>query len=178
LVSVGLAGLVLRITGGGGGRMGRSGLGVAISTIAIYFALTILFFTSFRSLLLSAFDPVFLGHQARELFTHVLVTVPAAWGFCLLLARKVEVTSSERGSRTYCWPITATAGVTGTLLGVYVCAGALMTEAAQYGQTKDVVMLIFPHFFEHSFTYVVVPSVAALVYEVVGSATAARRSGA
>jgi len=176
LISVGLAGLLRRINGGRGGGRERKGLGVVIATITLFFALTVLFSISLSSVLLSVFDPVFLGHQARELFTHVLVTVPAAWGFCLLLSRNVEITSLEEGLRSYSWPMTASAGVIGALLGVYVCAGALMTDAASYGQTSDVTMLVFPHFFEHSFTYAVVLSVAALVYELVGSTTTAAKS--
>lgn len=121
---------------------------------------------------------ILYGHQAREVFTHSLVTLPAAWGVCLLLSRPAVVTSSERRFRTHAWPITASAAVIGVLLGIYLCLGALMTEATSYGQTKDVAMLIFPHFFEHSFTYVLVPSVAVLTYEVVAQTTRARRPGA
>ena len=60
---------------------------------------------------------------------------------------------------------TMIAGVAGILLAAYVCVAALMVGAASHGQTTDPVTLIFPHFFEHSFTYLVVPVMAVLVYE-------------
>ena len=55
------------------------------------------------------------------------------------------------------------AGALGVLLGSYVCVAALMAEAISHGQTTDLAMLIFPHYFEHSFTYLIVPIIAVLV---------------
>ena len=43
---------------------------------------------------------------------------------------------------------------------------SLALDAASHGQTTDIAMLLCPHFFEHGFTYLVVPLVAALVYQV------------
>ena len=37
--------------------------------------------------------------------------------------------------------------------------------AASQGQTENVILLLGPHVFEHTFTYLVVPLIAALVYE-------------
>ena len=94
-----------------------------------------------------------------------------AWGVCMLMLSNWKTTLPAKStSRTL--PISTTiagtmiAGAAGILLATYVCVAALMAGAASHGQTTDPVTLIFPHFFEHSFTYLVVPMVAALVYEI------------
>jgi hypothetical protein len=64
-------------------------------------------------------------------------------------------------------PLLAVAtGISGALLGLAVCVASLVFDAASHGQTTDVAMLLFPHFFEHGATYLVVPALAALVYEL------------
>jgi hypothetical protein len=39
-------------------------------------------------------DPAFLGHQLREPFTHVLVTLPLGLGVCFALARHFSTPSA------------------------------------------------------------------------------------
>jgi hypothetical protein len=56
-------------------------------------------------------------------------------------------------------------GAGGVLTGLYLLIAALCTSAASMGQTDNMVLLIGPHFFEHFFTYLLVPLVAGLVYE-------------
>lgn len=175
LVAIGFAGVAAVFTGGG---RGTRGLTVAAGAIGMYGALTIVFSNGLSALGEPFYDPQYLGHQARELFTHALVTVPAGWGGCLLLAQprtgRTETSrmEPERASPSAVVAATLVAGTLGILLGGYVCVAALRADAVSHGQTPDLAMLIFPHFFEHSFTYLVVPTVARLAYEV-----AARRVG-
>jgi hypothetical protein len=61
---------------------------------------------------------------------------------------------------------TAVAGVTGIILVAYVLVAAALADAVAEGQTTDLVTLIFPHFFEHSFTYAVVVALACSTYEI------------
>ena len=173
LVSLGFAGM-LRILGNGQ-YAGNERLGIAIvaGSIGIYIALTIVFSRGylFFELKQPFRDPRYLGHQAREVLTHALVTVPIAWGVCMLMLSNWKTTLQAKStSRTSPMSITIAgtmiAGVAGILLATYVCVAALMAGAVSHGQTTDPVTLIFPHFFEHSFTYLVVPMVAALVYEI------------
>jgi len=150
---------------------GRPGLVVAAASIAIYIALTIVFSRGllFFELKQPFRDPQYLGHQARELLTHALVTVPIAWAVCMLMLSSSRKAAPARSiSRTLPISIAGTivAGVAGILIAIYVCVAAWMAGAASHGQTTDPVTLIFPHFFEHSFTYLVVSMVAALVYEI------------
>ena len=104
-------------------------------------------------------DPRFLGHQLRELFTHTLVTLPLALGTCLWLIKRLPVqmtgSSSQKSSRF----VYAT-GTFVALLGIYLMGGAILTGAKSEGQTQSLTRLIFPHFFEHSFTYLITPLVA------------------
>ncbi len=151
-------------------RSARIGLGIAGSAIVVYLLLSVVFANGLASMLDPLRDPLYLGHQARELFTHALVTVPVAWGVCLLSLPKEPLAAPTRPffERRVAPNVVATlgAGALGLLIGGYVCIAALRSDSISYGQTTDLAMLIFPHFFEHSFTYLVVPLVAMLVFEV------------
>ncbi len=172
LVVIGIAGLLRFFVDGGRDATGRAGMIMAAGTVGIYLLLTVVFAHGPLSLLQPFRDPQYLGHQARELFTHALVTVPLGWGACMLMLCKARTSAP---SATLSWPSSVSAivmvailtGALGVLMGGFVGIAALRSDAASYGQTKDLAMLIFPHFFEHSFTYVVVPLVAALSYESV-----------
>ncbi len=151
-------------------RSARIGLGIAGGAIVVYLLLSVVFANSVASMLDPLRDPIYLGHQARELFTHALVTVPLAWGACLLSLPKGPLDAPTRPffERRVAPNVVATlgAGALGLLIGGYVCVAALRSDSISYGQTTDLAMLIFPHFFEHSFTYLVVPLVAMLVFEL------------
>ena len=183
LVVIGLAGLLRFFAGGGPGTSGSAGLVTAAGTIGVYLAFTVVFAHGPLSMLQPFRDPQYLGHQARELFTHALVTVPVGWGICMLLLPKADLNVSSDSLR---WPKAVTAvvvatlimGVLGILLDGFVGFAALHSDAVSHGQTKDLAMLIFPHFFEHSFTYLVVPLVAALTYELIAKRVVARAMGA
>jgi len=51
------------------------------------------------------------------------------------------------------------------LVGLYLVIGSLVTSAASQGQSESLAVLIFPHFFEHTFSYVMTTLSAALVFE-------------
>lgn len=160
-----------------GRRSARIGLGIAGSAIVVYLLLSVVFAHGVGSMLDPLRDPIYLGHQARELFTHALVTVPLAWGACLLLLPKTEWAAPTRPlfERRAAPSVVAAqgAGALGLFIGGYVCIAALRSDSISYGQTTDLAMLIFPHFFEHSFTYLVVSLVAMLVFEIAANSAAA-----
>jgi hypothetical protein len=172
LCSLGFAGLLrlFRDTQDEGNE--QIGLAIAAGSIGLYIALTIAFSRGYLLFELKQpfRDPRYLGHQAREVLTHALVTLPIAWGVCLLMLPSLKLAASARSMprtarRSNAIVATIIAGVLGLLLAAYVSLAALLADATSHGQTTDPVTLIFPHFFEHSFTYLVVPMVAALVYE-------------
>jgi len=171
LCSVGIAGMLRLLSDAHPAVNGRRGLAIAAASIGIYIGLTFVFSHGylFFELRQPFRDPQYLGHQAREVLTHALVTVPVAWGVCMLLLPnwKPELPAKSTFQILSMSPtIAATiiAGAAGILLATYVCVAAWMAGAVSHGQTTDPVTLIFPHFFEHSFTYVLVSLVAALIY--------------
>ena len=157
LASFGLAGPVM-LAGGRSKAGNPKGLTVFGAALVTFLVLTVLFVPgadSFR-------DPILLGHQVREAFTHALVTVPMAWSVCLLLARgewKTEAIGTV--------PVAASwlTGVAGVIAGLFLLVGALATSAVSHGQSQSLAVLIFPHFFEHAFSYVVATLSAGLVFE-------------
>jgi hypothetical protein len=161
LASLGVAGMVVVAFGGKDGRGKKTGQRVFVLVLGIYIGLSIAFGLNLKPFT----DPVFLGHQAREAFTHGLVTLPLAWWFCLDLSGKAGTTGD--GSVTLRWPMAA--GIASIIIAVYLLSGGLFTSAASQGQTESLVLLIFPHFFEHSFSYLVVPLIAAFTYKMLVS---------
>jgi len=157
LFTLGLAGMVVLIIDKARGG-GRTGLLIFATALGLYVLLTLVF-TPNRDPFV---NPVYLGHQVREVLTHVLVTIPLAWGACLILAG-VRSEPSYHGNAAVRWPVVA--GFGSLVLGTFLLVAGLMSSAASHGQTQSVILLVFPHFFEHSFTYVVVPLIAGLVYE-------------
>jgi hypothetical protein len=108
-------------------------------------------------------DPVYLGHQLRELVTHTLVTLPLALGVCFVLARRFSYPVGREASSFPLWPIFAAGAI--ALLGYgYVLGGAVLLKAQAYGQKKALAELVFPHFFEHSLGYLFVCALAGLLY--------------
>jgi hypothetical protein len=108
-------------------------------------------------------DPVYLGHQLRELVTHTLVTLPLALGACFALARRFSRLDATLRSSVPAWPIFA-AGAVALTCGGYVLIGAVLLKAQTLGQKKALAELLFPHFFEHSLGYAFVSALAGFVY--------------
>ena len=107
-------------------------------------------------------DPAYLGHQLRELFTHSLVTLPLALGTCLALARKFSAGNPD-ASGDRLWPIVVT-GALAVLSGAFLLVASVMADAQSHGQAEGLASLLFPHFAEHALGYVLVPSLAGLIY--------------
>lgn len=173
LASLGLAGLLIAWTRGAPRRARQAGLVTVAASLLLFVLGTIVFTPSVAAFWLPFRDPIYLGHQARELFTHLLVTLPLGWGIGLLLlsgARVQEADRTDPDDRPS-WLLVAgtiAAGGLAAATGLYVVVAAMLNDAASQGQTQDVAMLIFPHFFEHTFSYGVVPAVAAVTYAAVG----------
>ena len=108
-------------------------------------------------------NPLFLGHQLRELFTHALVTVPLALGTCFVLARRYSKPASTARSDRSAWPVYAAAMVS-IGCGAFLLVGSVLYKAQSYGQKASLAQLIFPHFFEHSLGYVFVAALAGYCY--------------
>lgn len=108
-------------------------------------ALTLLFGISSASFI----DPRYLGHQARELFTHALVTIPLAIGFI----------RAQPAFQLNWKPALAFLA-----LCIYVALGVLLTAAQHHAQSADWTSVVCAHFFEHTFSYLIVPAHAKLFY--------------
>lgn len=163
LLSFGAAGLMRAADGAGSAAAAARGARLIRGALIAFAALTLLFAHSPAGLAKPFTDAIYIGHQARELFTAVLATLPIAWGAGLLLAgdRLAAAEADARGGRLWIGAIAL-----GVLLGLYVCGGAVLMDAASSGQTDDIVMLIAPHFFEHAQTYAVVTLAALAVHRL------------
>lgn len=108
-------------------------------------------------------DPVVIGHQARELATHMLVTVPFGLGATLMCGREMPV--SLRGVLTRCRDRDVIVpGLVSVVAGVYLAVAVVLTGATHKGQTDSTLALVFPHFFEHTFSYVLVAVASPALY--------------
>ena len=119
---------------------------------------------------------VFLGHQAREIVTHMLVTAPWALGLCLWLRQRVMAETGKSGSRGTARDLWVVAG-SAVLIYCYLIVGAVITGARAEARTDSLVRLVAVHFLEHSFTYVVTPVVAGSIYLWSVSGALKRRQG-
>ena len=105
-------------------------------------------------------DAVHIGHQARELFTHLLVTLPLSYGAGLLVLQALGGTRSETKRPASLRSVPAHTYVAGAglvLIGIYLTVGFLMTKAYGEGQSNSFVSLVLVHFFEHLLTYLFTP---------------------
>lgn len=135
----------------------QQGRNVLVLTALLYALLSLLFGFSWEP-----FNrPIFLGHQARELLTHTLVTLPLALATTLMLAHRFATTTGS--SKPPMWPIPAS-GIAALALALYLVVGALLTRAVSLRQTTGIAAAIFPHFFEHALSYLIVSLVAGWAY--------------
>jgi len=138
---------------------GRGGGALYAAALMVFAAATIIFGVS----MLPFRDPIYLGHQLRELVTHTLVTLPLALGTCFVLARRYSRREPDVRSSLPAWTIYA-AGIVAVVCGAYVLVAALVLKAQAYGQKKALAELLFPHFFEHTLGYLFVCALAGLLY--------------
>jgi hypothetical protein len=140
-------------------RDGHGPTSLYAAALALFFAATLVFGLSAQPFR----DPTYLGHQLRELVTHILVTLPLALGTCFVLARRYAVPASGTRSRLHVWPIYA-AGLLGVGCGAFVLIASLVLKAQMYGQKRGLAELLFPHFFEHTLGYFFVSALAGFLY--------------
>lgn len=163
VISVGLAGLLRTLVGPRSATDGGLAGGIVFAGLISFIGLSALFFGDLAAFAKVFTDPQYLGHQAREVITHSIVTLPLAWGVCLILAPRaaapnpVALHPGEIAGAT-AWL------VAGGLVWLYVLVAALAADAASHGQSADIVTLVFPHYVEHGFTYLVTPLAAAAVF--------------
>ena len=128
-------------------------LGVLIAAWCAFGLLTIVFGISPTPFT----DARYLGHQARELFTHSLVTLPLAAACCMWASGSIE--------RRLAWKAPPAApSIAFVMIAVYLGAGVLRGHAAQLAQSSDWVKVVCTHFFEHTLSYLVVPVHAIWFY--------------
>lgn len=106
------------------------------------------------------FEPRFLGHQAREAVTHALVTLPLGLGVCLALAR-LEPPAGHRGGPPRAVFLVALAAA---VMVAWTAIGTVLTGAKDESQSESLVQLVFVHFFEHGFSYVLTPALAGWLF--------------
>ncbi|MHA7776943.1 hypothetical protein [Roseibium sp. M-1] len=132
-----------------------------IGVTAVYAVISILFGLLQPHLIVAAFtDPVFLGHQARELATHALTSVPLGIFACAVLANPQGIYPPRSPA---VWGGVALVGLA-VALGLYVVAGAWLMGAGELGQSDDMRILIFPHFLEHALGYLCFLTLAPAVF--------------
>jgi hypothetical protein len=160
-VSLGLAAVLVLWDKGRNGKGHRAGARTFGITAAGFAGLTAIFAPNLDPFV----DPVFIGHQVRESLTHAAVTVPVAWGTCLMLSKSRRAIRDDGTVPLRGALLTGGAGV---LVGLFLLISGLVRSAASQGQSQSLVVLLFPHFFEHSFSYVVAGLTAGLVYVSTG----------
>lgn len=121
-------------------------------SLVAFVALSVIFLPRLESFI----DPLYLGHQARELATHALTTLPLA----LFVALPDGLTWDWHGLRRPCfWVGFGLAGVIALWLGV----GALLGGAAAETQSPSWTRVLGGHVFEHGLGYLLVPALAVVV---------------
>lgn len=162
LLSFGFGGLVCLLTNR---PAARRGLRIAFLVVALYIFLSAMFAHSINDLRRPFVDTQYLGHQAREIFTHALVTMPLCWGAVLMLRRgAVAMPNLPVRIGLFKWPFWVIA--VSLALMSYVLFASIAFDAAAQGQSDDIVTLVAPHFFEHGFTYIVSPLAAILTWAI------------
>ena len=148
------------------GQTVNSGAKILLMPLALFFVISVAFVGE-RGLLSATFtDPIYLGHQARELFTHAVVTVPLAFWACGVMASKPARSAFNFSALSYGLVL----GGVAVLVTFYVGWSAISGGAIQQGQSADIRVLIFPHFFEHTLTYLVTAFTAVAVFVTFGRA--------
>lgn len=164
LTAVGLGALLRAVLGRSHDARGRAGVRMGGAVIGLYLALTVLFTPNLAALMLPFRDPQYLGHEAREIMTHAIVTLPLAFAGCMLLQGAWTTPGSPQPVRLAQLAGPAVLALAAAGLAGYGVLAAVASDAASHGQSADMVTLIFPHFFEHSLGYVLAPFTAAAAY--------------
>ena len=114
----------------------------------------------FRPTLHSLVDSIHIGHQARELFTHSLVTLLASFGAGLLVLRSLTGAPGIANQRAMLSHIPRSAWLAtlgAVLIGLYLAVGFFATASYGRGQSTSMVSLVLVHFYEHLLTFISTP---------------------
>ncbi len=154
-----LVGLHAGLVGGiDGSREGtQAGTRLYRTSLMLFFVGTLLLVPNFRPFT----DAVHIGHQARELFTHLLVTLPLSYGAGLLVLRMLGGIQPSTMRPMWLRSVPGSSWVAGAgvvVIGAYLTVGFLITSAYGQGQSNSVVALVLVHFFEHAPTYLFTPA--------------------
>jgi hypothetical protein len=99
-------------------------------------------------------DPRFIGHQAREILTHSLVTLPMAMGLLALVLRH-HGHQPKLSRLALKVPVSRAAVV--LAIPAYLGFATIASEAMSHGQTAGgLAAMVAAHFFEHVLDYVFV----------------------
>ncbi|MCK6483447.1 MAG: hypothetical protein L6R00_04845 [Phycisphaerae bacterium] len=169
LLALALAGLRPVATARAARPADRAGLRCFVRAMLLFILFSVLFVLNREPFV----DGRVLGHQARELFTHSVTTIPLALGACFFLERRVcgadaalDAPASLDGvnrPRSALRPALIALALA-CLIGAYLAVGVIVTDAAGESQSHSVVRLVCSHFFEHTPGYVTAPCAAAWVY--------------
>lgn len=166
LTATGLGAGIRLLIRGNEDPAGKAGGRAGIALIGLYLVATVVFTRSWSDLALPLFDARYLGHEAREIATHLIMTLPLALGGAVLLQGPFRETAGIVRTRPtdWAWPIALL--TVAFVMASYALVAAMASGAASEGQTDDIVSLVFVHFFEHDLGYTLVPFVAASAYGV------------
>jgi hypothetical protein len=139
---------------------------VAAACVAAIWAAVSWGFLSSPDLVRRSFgDPIYLGHQAREILVAVLVVIPLSFGLCLVLAERPVARNSLPGPIA----LAAVFALAAAGLAAFVGVTALSTGSQAMGQSDDLRVILLPHFYEHVLTYALTGTVAVAMFVWIGS---------
>jgi hypothetical protein len=95
-------------------------------------------------------DPRFIGHQAREILTHALTTLPVGLGVMAVVQRAAPVPAEDGGRGR-----PAVIQIAGLIaIPAYLGIAVVTADAMAAGQTdRGLSAMVAAHFFEHSLDY-------------------------
>lgn len=107
-------------------------------------------------------DPRYIGHQAREILTHSLVTLPVGLG---LLALCLRAHGCGAGHRQPSMPISLPCVAAVLAIPLYLGLATVLGGAIAHGQTAGgLAAMVAAHFFEHALDYLFVGMLCAGAY--------------
>jgi hypothetical protein len=103
-------------------------------------------------------DPRYIGHQAREIFTHATITLPLGLGAIAFIRRAAGV-SGDSGELAWpgLWRMLAVVAIP-----AYLALAMVMTDSMAEGQTSGgLSAMVGAHYFEHVLDYLLAVSLVA-----------------
>ena len=103
-------------------------------------------------------DPRFIGHQAREIFTHATTTLPLGLGVIVLARRMAgSGTRAASASRPGWFRLLGVVAIP-----VYLLLATVLTDSIASGQTdRGPAAMVAAHYFEHTLDYVLAACLVA-----------------